>query len=334
MSIRNFIDAARREFPEVDEYFRLRPELEGALLNDNVSIEKIFAIVPSFAAILEKYGIKEKIQEDSVMNDANIQATARLLAQVFGHPWKIIGLDEILSKIQVPVEQEVECDQHGSCGDCECDETGDEINVVVTPSGELAYGVSDKPLTVAEEMQFFDELRKSDEGLKSAVADANHDPVNHPKHYTGHASGVECIELSEKLSFNLGNAFKYVFRRDDKENTYQDLSKAEWYLNREISRLTNMVETLPASVEILIHPGLSLGDIRKAQRVIGAEANANAADYFANLFENGTIEGEEDLYSLKAALDSLHALMEDVRREQDAAREVDPLGGWVSNRKD
>lgn len=323
MSIRNFIDAARREFPEVNEYFRIRPELEVALLSDKVSIEKIFEIVPSFAALLEKYGIKEKIQDDSVVSDANIKAAARLMAHVFGHPWKIIGLDEILANIAVPEKQDAECDHQGSCGDCECDETGDEINVVVTPSGELAYGVSDKPLTIAEEMEFFDTLRKSDDGFKSAVAEANHDPVNHPKHYTGHASGVECIELSEKLSFNLGNAFKYVFRRDDKENTYQDLSKAEWYLKREIARLTNMVETLPASMEILIHPGLSLGDLRKAQRVIGAEANANAANYFACLFENGAIECEEDLTNLKSALDCLHALMDDVRREQDAAREAD-----------
>ena len=34
------------------------------------------------------------------------------------------------------------------------------------------------------------------------------DPVNAPAHYTGHPSGVECIEIIEHMSFCLGNALK------------------------------------------------------------------------------------------------------------------------------
>ncbi len=36
------------------------------------------------------------------------------------------------------------------------------------------------------------------------------DPVNHPKHYTAHPSGVECITITEHMGFNLGNAMKYI----------------------------------------------------------------------------------------------------------------------------
>ncbi len=61
------------------------------------------------------------------------------------------------------------------------------------------------------------------------------DMVNHPPHYNGHASGVECIEVTERLPFNLGNAFKYVFRHRAK-NGRQDLEKARWYLQRELDR--------------------------------------------------------------------------------------------------
>jgi hypothetical protein len=61
------------------------------------------------------------------------------------------------------------------------------------------------------------------------------DKVNHPKHYTAHPSGVECIEITEHMGFNLGNAIKYIWRADLKENTIEDLQKAKWYVEREIA---------------------------------------------------------------------------------------------------
>lgn len=65
----------------------------------------------------------------------------------------------------------------------------------------------------------------------------NHDPVNHPKHYATHKSGVECIALTRQLSFSRGNALKYLFRYEDKENPLQDLKKALWYLKDEFTRV-------------------------------------------------------------------------------------------------
>jgi hypothetical protein len=63
-----------------------------------------------------------------------------------------------------------------------------------------------------------------------------HDMVNHPKHYTSHPSGVECIQITEHMGFNLGNAMKYVWRADEKGNDVEDLRKAVWYINREIAK--------------------------------------------------------------------------------------------------
>ena len=65
------------------------------------------------------------------------------------------------------------------------------------------------------------------------------DPVNHPKHYTEHPSGVECIQITEHMSFNLGNAVKYIWRADLKGKQIEDLKKAVWYINREIQRINN-----------------------------------------------------------------------------------------------
>ncbi|CAB4139064.1 SaV-like [uncultured Caudovirales phage] len=64
-----------------------------------------------------------------------------------------------------------------------------------------------------------------------------HDPVNHPAHYTGHPSGVECIQITEHLNFCLGNAMKYLWRAGLKNDAIEDLQKARWYINREIERI-------------------------------------------------------------------------------------------------
>ena len=61
------------------------------------------------------------------------------------------------------------------------------------------------------------------------------DNVNHPKHYTNHPSGVECITVTEHMSFCLGNAMKYLWRADLK-NGLEDLEKACWYITREIEK--------------------------------------------------------------------------------------------------
>lgn len=63
-----------------------------------------------------------------------------------------------------------------------------------------------------------------------------HDPVDHPKHYTARPSGVECIQITEHMGFNLGNTIKYIWRADLKADAVEDLKKARWYLDREIAK--------------------------------------------------------------------------------------------------
>lgn len=63
--------------------------------------------------------------------------------------------------------------------------------------------------------------------------------VDHPAHYRK-GSGFEAIDVIEawELGFNLGNAVKYISRAGIKssDSDIQDLEKALWYINREISR--------------------------------------------------------------------------------------------------
>ena len=68
------------------------------------------------------------------------------------------------------------------------------------------------------------------------------DPVNHPEHYTSHPArcecgrSIECIQIVEAMPFNLGNAIKYLWRADLKNDAIEDLKKSVWYINREIER--------------------------------------------------------------------------------------------------
>lgn len=62
------------------------------------------------------------------------------------------------------------------------------------------------------------------------------DQVNHPSHYVSHPSGIECIQVTEHMGFNLGNAIKYVWRADLKNDAIEDLRKAAWYIDREIRK--------------------------------------------------------------------------------------------------
>lgn len=72
--------------------------------------------------------------------------------------------------------------------------------------------------------------------------------VNHPSHYNMHPSGVECIDIIEHMSFNIGSAIKYLWRCEYKNATpHEDLKKALWYIQREIERAdkeTNIDKTI------------------------------------------------------------------------------------------
>lgn len=65
-----------------------------------------------------------------------------------------------------------------------------------------------------------------------------YEKINHPDHYQGNK--VEAIDLIESfdLNFSLGSAVKYIIRAGKKpeESSSDDLSKAIWYLQRELER--------------------------------------------------------------------------------------------------
>lgn len=71
--------------------------------------------------------------------------------------------------------------------------------------------------------------------------------VEHPSHYTWlrELCGIEVIDITRHLNFNLGNVIKYVLRSGRKaeqgisieDKKLEDLKKARFYLDDEIKRL-------------------------------------------------------------------------------------------------
>jgi hypothetical protein len=74
-------------------------------------------------------------------------------------------------------------------------------------------------------------------GTAHQTTEPKPDAVNHPIHYTGHPSGIECIDITEHMNFCTGNAIKYIWRAGQKGDPIQDLEKALWYIRREIKRM-------------------------------------------------------------------------------------------------
>lgn len=71
--------------------------------------------------------------------------------------------------------------------------------------------------------------------LEEDYYDGSEDYVNQPKHYTkGKFEVIEVIEDWD-LNFRLANAVKYIARHEHKGKPLEDLKKALWYLQREIS---------------------------------------------------------------------------------------------------
>lgn len=71
------------------------------------------------------------------------------------------------------------------------------------------------------------------------------DMVNHPPHYTAHPAGIECIDVIEHLPFLRGTAIKYLWcagQKGGEGKTIEDLRKAIWYIEREITNITDKLE--------------------------------------------------------------------------------------------
>lgn len=103
--------------------------------------------------------------------------------------------------------------------------------------------VGDVPVTLEEAQKTnVESLLFAASKPKKARVKVEHDPVNSPLHYT--TGGIETIDYikaklspEEFLGYLKGNVIKYTSRAGKKQDTIQDLEKAQWYMNRQIKEL-------------------------------------------------------------------------------------------------
>lgn len=118
-------------------------------------------------------------------------------------------------------------------------EKGEEVRV----SEYILY--NDKTNTQLNNYEYVRKLILDKKLVNVHSADLKDDNVNHPKHYTSHPSGIECIEVTRHYCFSVGNAIKYLWRaglktdagRDGVEKEIEDLNKAIWYIKDRIKQL-------------------------------------------------------------------------------------------------
>lgn len=101
---------------------------------------------------------------------------------------------------------------------------------------------SEEPETTGEQEAAGDQ----DQDIMEIIADITGpetapsvDMVNHPPHYNQHPKQIECIDVIEDNPYpNLANAMRYLWRVSwgGKWDSQEDLNKAVWYVQREISR--------------------------------------------------------------------------------------------------
>lgn len=108
---------------------------------------------------------------------------------------------------------------------------------------------------IPNSMNFYTERIKDLEPLDVDAGDIDEveetvvieDKVNHPSHYTWlkQLCGIEVIDITRHMDFDLGNAIKYILRcghkeelgYSNKEKTIEDLRKAIFYINDKIEML-------------------------------------------------------------------------------------------------
>ena len=82
---------------------------------------------------------------------------------------------------------------------------------------------------------------------KYFIKATNNSKVEHPSHYTWlkDKCGIEVIDITRHMDFDLGNAIKYILRAghksekgySNKAKTIEDLKKAIFYINDKINTL-------------------------------------------------------------------------------------------------
>lgn len=122
-------------------------------------------------------------------------------------------------------------------------EIDEQVKTTISPDAHDAVGPGSGPKRTQSGHDYRRDIGSPPPGpgnftkvVQEAPTTPPEDAIN-PSHYRKHPSGIECIEVTRHLNFNIGNAIKYLWRYQDKVDAVENLKKAQWYIDDEIRRL-------------------------------------------------------------------------------------------------
>lgn len=122
----------------------------------------------------------------------------------------------------------------------------DNCTVVNTNGGQKCMNYPN----IVKDLEYFSPTFEVSPKFPNNMNNLKDNKVDHPKWYTQHPSGIECIEITRHYCFAIGNAIKYLWRAGlkveegmtDKQKEIEDLEKAIWYIKDRVNQLKKDVE--------------------------------------------------------------------------------------------
>lgn len=119
-----------------------------------------------------------------------------------------------------------------------------------------------------------------------------------PDYYRPADLGFECIDLTERYTFNTGNCLKYMFRLDDKDTPRKNAGKARWYAQRAMRRGEPFRPVLDGDI-----PGAA-----RMLRTLAERDHQHAAPFWTAML--GCLTGDADGDDVAATLGELACRIE------------------------
>lgn len=138
--------------------------------------------------------------------------------------------------------------------------------------------------------------------------------MNDVPHYHTNASGIEVIELARYMSFDTGNAFKYLARFRDKDNPQEDLLKAADYLQDAVAILGEHINDQTFYQQSHKHL-----DFQKIREFIEYEPSVYIREALYLTFQL-EIFGNAGLLSASTIIDSLKEYATEIYAKEEADR--------------
>lgn len=138
--------------------------------------------------------------------------------------------------------------------------------------------------------------------------------MNDVSHYATNASGIEVIELARYMSFDTGNALKYLARFRDKNSPQEDLLKAADYLQDAVSILGEHIN----DQTFYQHSNKNL-DFQKIRTFVENEPSVYIREALYLTFQL-EIFGNSGLLSANTIIDSLKEYANEIYANEEAER--------------